>query len=279
MAHGRNSPQGGVAQNAPKRGRARRWHELGRPGGCHPPRRSRLCAVAGARRRHRRARRRGAARRGRGPARRRRPADAGERPGLPPRDQRRTCSPRSCGAGPGAGVGGMDRARAGDRPAGAFSFGASKATVETALAVLGVPFRTITPATWKRAAGIPAGKGMKDLARSRAIERWPQHAEAFARREGSRQGRGRADRVGWAAAGRAGAMRRRRAPAVLAPVPVPSTSPRFVLRRFCGGSRPRRTSSPASRTRCGTGSRWCSSSAATTIRRCSSSARTRAWCT
>ncbi len=27
-------------------------------------------------------------------------------------------------------------------------------------------------------------------------------------------------------------MRRRRAPAVLAPVPVPSTSPRFVLRRF-----------------------------------------------
>lgn len=37
--------------------------------------------------------------------------------------------------------------RQGDRPAGAFSFGASKATVETALAVLEVPFRTITPAT------------------------------------------------------------------------------------------------------------------------------------
>ena len=45
--------------------------------------------------------------------------------------------------------------RHGDRPAGAFSFGASKATVETALAVLGVPFRTITPATWKRTVGIP----------------------------------------------------------------------------------------------------------------------------
>ena len=71
--------------------------------------------------------------------------------------------------------------RQGDRPAGAFSFGASKATVETALAVLEVPFRTITPATWKRAAGIPPGKGLKDLARSRAIERWPAHAKQFAR--------------------------------------------------------------------------------------------------
>ncbi len=71
--------------------------------------------------------------------------------------------------------------RAGDRPAGAFSFGASKATVETALAVLGVPFRTITPATWKRAAGIPPGKGLKDLARARAIERWPGHADLFGR--------------------------------------------------------------------------------------------------
>ena len=72
--------------------------------------------------------------------------------------------------------------RAGDRPAGAFSFGASKATVETTLAVLGVPFRTVTPAVWKRAVGIPAGKGMKDLARARAIERWPGHAELFARK-------------------------------------------------------------------------------------------------
>ncbi len=48
--------------------------------------------------------------------------------------------------------------RLGDRPAGAFAFGGSKATVETALAVLGVPFRTITPAVWKRAAGIPPGR-------------------------------------------------------------------------------------------------------------------------
>ena len=45
-----------------------------------------------------------------------------------------------------------------------------------------VPFRTITPAVWKRAAGIPAGKGMKNLARARAIERWPACSKLFARK-------------------------------------------------------------------------------------------------
>ena len=72
--------------------------------------------------------------------------------------------------------------RLGDRPIGAFAFGGSKATVEAVLATLGVPFRTITPATWKRGASIPPGREMKDLARSRAIERWPQHADLFARK-------------------------------------------------------------------------------------------------
>lgn len=86
--------------------------------------------------------------------------------------------------------------RLGDRPAGAFAFGGSKATVETALAVLEVPFRSITPATWKRAAGIPPGKGMKDLARARAIERWPAYAEAFARVRD--HDRAEAALIGWA---------------------------------------------------------------------------------
>ncbi len=86
--------------------------------------------------------------------------------------------------------------RLGDRPAGAFAFGGSKATVETALAVLGVPFRTITPATWKRTAGIPPGKSMKDVARARAIERWPAHAEAFARVKD--HDRAEAALIGWA---------------------------------------------------------------------------------
>ncbi len=92
--------------------------------------------------------------------------------------------------------------RLGDRPAGAFAFGGSKATVETALAVLGVPFRTITPATWKRTAGIPAGKGMKDLARARAIERWPAHAEVFARVKD--HDRAEAALIGWAGLQREG---------------------------------------------------------------------------
>lgn len=86
--------------------------------------------------------------------------------------------------------------RRGDRPAGAFSFGASKATVETTLAVLGVPFRTITPAVWKRSAGIPPGRGMKDVARSKAIERWPAWAESFARVKDA--DRSEAALIGWA---------------------------------------------------------------------------------
>ncbi len=86
--------------------------------------------------------------------------------------------------------------RLGDRPAGAFAFGGSKATVEAVLACCGVPFRTITPATWKRAASIPAGKGMKDLARSRAIERWPTHADRFARVKD--HDRAEAALIGWA---------------------------------------------------------------------------------
>ncbi len=86
--------------------------------------------------------------------------------------------------------------RAGDRPAGAFAFGGSRATVEAVLACCAVPFRTITPATWKRAVGIPAGQGMKGVARSRAIERWPAHAEAFAR--AMDHDRAEAALIGWA---------------------------------------------------------------------------------
>ena len=71
--------------------------------------------------------------------------------------------------------------RIGDRPAGAFAFGGSKANVEAVLACCGVPFRSITPATWKRTAAIPPGRGMKDVARSRAIERWPDQVNLFAR--------------------------------------------------------------------------------------------------
>ena len=85
--------------------------------------------------------------------------------------------------------------RNGDRPAGAFAFGASAATVKTTLACCEVPFRFITPAQWKRAASIPPGRDMKGVARARAIERWPRHADLFAR--ASDHDRAEAALIGW----------------------------------------------------------------------------------
>ena len=44
-----------------------------------------------------------------------------------------------------------------------------------------MPARHLTPATWKRAIGIPAGReGVKDMARAEACRRWPGMAERFA---------------------------------------------------------------------------------------------------
>ena len=39
----------------------------------------------------------------------------------------------------------------------------------------------LTAPAWKRAIGIPPGKGMKDLARAAAVHRWPDKADLFAR--------------------------------------------------------------------------------------------------
>jgi crossover junction endodeoxyribonuclease RuvC len=73
-------------------------------------------------------------------------------------------------------------ARPGEGAVGAFAFGRSKGVVEGVLGAGGVPRSFITPASWKRAVGIPPGKdGAKDAARSEAIRRWPAHAERFAR--------------------------------------------------------------------------------------------------
>lgn len=63
----------------------------------------------------------------------------------------------------------------------AFAFGAAKATVETALIVLGVRVSYITAPVWKRTIGIPPGTGMKDVARSAAVRRWPDKVNLFAR--------------------------------------------------------------------------------------------------
>jgi crossover junction endodeoxyribonuclease RuvC len=73
-------------------------------------------------------------------------------------------------------------ARPGESSVGAFSFGRSRGAVEGVLAAYGIALAFLTPPTWKRAAGIPPGAENKDLARTRAIARWPHRAELFRRK-------------------------------------------------------------------------------------------------
>ncbi|NUJ81918.1 hypothetical protein HUN39_18195 [Methylocystis sp. FS] len=73
-------------------------------------------------------------------------------------------------------------ARPKEGPTGAFAFGRSRGIIEGVCAAAGLPVTFLTPPTWKRLIGIPAGKdGAKDAARSEAIRRWPSKAELFAR--------------------------------------------------------------------------------------------------
>ncbi len=73
-------------------------------------------------------------------------------------------------------------ARPTDAKTSAFSFGRSRGCIEGACGALGLPIVFLTPQVWKRAANIPPGTENKDIARSRAIARWPAHAELFARK-------------------------------------------------------------------------------------------------
>jgi hypothetical protein len=73
-------------------------------------------------------------------------------------------------------------ARPGEGAVGAFSFGRSRGAIEGACAVLSLPIRFLTPRSWKRIIGLPAGRdGAKDAARSGAIRRWPDKAALVAR--------------------------------------------------------------------------------------------------
>ena len=75
-------------------------------------------------------------------------------------------------------------ARPGEGPTGAFAFGRCRGVIEGVLGAAGVPAKHISPASWKRAIGIPPGKdGAKDAARSEAIRRWPSQAQLFARKK------------------------------------------------------------------------------------------------
>lgn len=73
-------------------------------------------------------------------------------------------------------------ARPTDAKASAFSFGRARGVIEGCAGALGLPIVFLTPPTWKRLADIPPGAENKDLARTRAIARWPAHADFFARK-------------------------------------------------------------------------------------------------
>jgi crossover junction endodeoxyribonuclease RuvC len=74
-------------------------------------------------------------------------------------------------------------ARPTDARAAAFSFGRGRGVIEGCAGALRLPLVFLTPPTWKRLANVPPDNENKDLARTRAIARWPQHAEMVARKK------------------------------------------------------------------------------------------------
>jgi crossover junction endodeoxyribonuclease RuvC len=73
-------------------------------------------------------------------------------------------------------------ARPTDAKIAAFSFGRARGVIEGVCGALSLPVVFIAPPVWKRLAAIPPGSEIKDLARTRAIARWPAHAELFRRK-------------------------------------------------------------------------------------------------
>jgi crossover junction endodeoxyribonuclease RuvC len=87
-------------------------------------------------------------------------------------------------------------ARPTDAKVAAFAFGRARGVIEGCAGALGLPIVFITPPVWKRLADIPPGAENKDLARTRAIARWPAHADLFARK--CDVDRAEACLIGWA---------------------------------------------------------------------------------
>jgi crossover junction endodeoxyribonuclease RuvC len=73
-------------------------------------------------------------------------------------------------------------ARPSDGSVQAFSFGRARGILEGCCGALGIPIVWIAPTVWKRLADVPPGKENKDLARTRAIAKWPANADFFARK-------------------------------------------------------------------------------------------------
>jgi crossover junction endodeoxyribonuclease RuvC len=67
----------------------------------------------------------------------------------------------------------------------AFSFGMTRGLLEGCLAALAIPVTMLSPASWKRAVGLPPSSvteraDAKDRSRAEALRRWPAHAHLFA---------------------------------------------------------------------------------------------------
>jgi crossover junction endodeoxyribonuclease RuvC len=87
-------------------------------------------------------------------------------------------------------------ARPTDAKVAAFSFGRCRGVAEGICGALSIPVVFITPPVWKRLADIPPGAENKDIARTRAIARWPARADLFARK--CDVDRAEAALIGWA---------------------------------------------------------------------------------
>lgn len=87
-------------------------------------------------------------------------------------------------------------ARPTDGIVGAFAFGRCRGILEALCAAYSIPIRFITPPEWKRLAGVPPGPENKQVARTKAIAKWPAHAELFKRK--SDCDRADAALIGWA---------------------------------------------------------------------------------
>lgn len=91
-------------------------------------------------------------------------------------------------------------ARPTDAKTAAFAFGRARGVIEGVCGALNIPIVFITPPTWKRLVGVPPGEENKQVARTKAIGRWPAHAELFKRKSDC-------DRADAALIGLAGLMR------------------------------------------------------------------------
>lgn len=87
-------------------------------------------------------------------------------------------------------------ARPTDAKVAAFAFGRARGVIEGVCGAYNIPIVFVAPTAWKRIAGVPPGTENKDVARTKAIAKWPQHAGLFKRKMDC--DRAEACLIGWA---------------------------------------------------------------------------------